>query len=99
MSIGEEGTDCEIAGSLFSRSSLDFYEKDASGSECLLSMEDEKSTFLGSEFGNEERESTKSPCSAFDQIGRELGAPLDRHRFPSSLTASQFFKPLDYSIS
>ena len=75
MSIGEEGTDCEIAGSLFSRSSLDFYEKDAFGSECLLSMEDEKSTFLGSEFGNEERESTKSPCSAFDQIGRELGAP------------------------
>ena len=33
------------------------------------------STFLGSEFGNEERESRKSPCSAFDQIGRELGAP------------------------
>ena len=75
LSIGEEGTDCEIAGSLFSRSSLDFYEKDASGSECLLSMEDEKSTFLGSEFGNAERESTKTPCSAFDQIGRELGAP------------------------
>ena len=24
---------------------------------------------------------------------------LDRHRFPSSLTASQFLKPLDYSIS
>ena len=72
MSIGEEGTDCEIAGSLFSRSSLDFYEKDAFGSEWL---EDEYSTFLGSEFGNEERESTKSPCSAFDQIGRELGAP------------------------
>ena len=27
------------------------------------------------EFGNEERGSTKTPCSAFDQIGRELGAP------------------------